>query len=698
MMQDRSFAFGGGLDVVSAALALPPGRLRSGLNYEPLAEGYGRVDGYERFDGRGSPSSRSYWLLPFDTGVSAITAGMTITGGTSGATGIVLLEPVGFTGNWSGTGAGTLVLGNVSGTFQDNEQLLASTTLRALAAGPAAENSADTAALDETYTEAAQDYQRSLIAKVPGSGPVRGVAELGGVIYAWRDNAGGTYCDMWRATAAGWVQVTLGTLMLFDQGLAEIAEGVNISGASSGAIATVRRVVRQSGDWGSSAAGYLVLSGLSGPFTSGETLVQSAANVARAGTASQIRIQPGGKFHTINHNFYGAAERRSMYGANGVSNGFEFDGTHYVPIRTGMPNDQPTRVFEIANHLGFTFPGGSVQFSGIGEPVLFDVTLGAGEIGFGTEVTDVVQANETAVVLFGQQKISILNGSDAESFALAELTEEAGAEAWTAQRVGTTVYLDRRGLRDLRATQAFGNFKTGTLSALIEPYFRVKRKAGAVPVLSLVSRSKTHYRLYWSDGTGLSVYMGGKAPEAIPFELGGMQPYCGTTCELADGTEGIFIGGEDGYVYRMDSGPSFDGTGVQGFVMSPYNHFQSSMQDKRFRKVTLEMQAQPLTRIGVMAQYNYGDGTTPISGNKDFDVVGSGEGLDFLVQGGGGNFDLDSWNTFFWSSPSEGIAEADIDGFGRNASFIFACKSAKTEGAHVLQAYTVRFSPRRRKP
>lgn len=697
-MQDRSFAFSGGLDVVSAALALPPGRLRSGLNYEPLAEGYGRVDGYERFDGKPSPSSRAYWLLPFDTGVSAITAGMTITGGTSGATGIVVLEPVGFTGAWSGTGAGTLVLGNVTGTFQDNEQLLASATLRALAAGPATQNSAGTALLDEAYTEAVQDYQRSLIAKVPGSGPVRGVAELNGTIYAWRDNTGATYCDMWRATSSGWVQVNLGTQMFFDQGLVAIEEGVAIAGASSGATATVRRVVRQTGDWGTDAAGYVVLSGVTGTFTGGETLVQSAVNVARAGVASSIRIQPGGKYHTINHNFYGAASRRAMYGASGVAFGFEFDGTAYTPIRTGMPDDKPTRVFEIANHLGLTFPGGSVQFSGIGEPVLFDVTLGAGEIGFGTEVTDVIQANETAVVLFGQQKISILGGSDADSFQLQELTEEAGAEAWTAQRIGTTVYLDRRGLRDLRATQAFGNFKTGTLSALIEPYFRVKRKAGAVPVLSLVSRSKTHYRLYWSDGTGLSVYMGGKTPEAIPFSLNGMQPYCGTTCELEDGTEGIFIGGEDGYVYRMDSGPSFDGTGVQGFVMTPYNHFQSSMQDKRFRKATIELQAQPLTRIGIMAQYNYGDGTTPISGNKDFDVVGSGEGLDFLVQGGGGNFDLDFWNEFFWSSPSEGTADADIDGFGRNASFIIACKSAKTEGPHVLQAYTIRFSPRRKKP
>src|SRR3546814_21120100 len=89
-------------------------------------------------------------------------------------------------------------------------------------------------------------------------------------------------------------------------------------------------------------------------------------------------------------------------------------------------------------------------------------------------------------------------------------------------------------MRSLTATQAFGNFKTGTLSLLIEPYFRSKRRSGATAVLTYVSRTKSQYRLIWSDGTGLSVYMGGKTPEAIPFALG-MQPYVATTTELDDG-------------------------------------------------------------------------------------------------------------------------------------------------------------------
>lgn len=696
MQRPSTYALSGGLDVVSPALAVPPSRLISGMNYEPLAEGYGRVDGYERYSGKSAPSDASFWLLDFDGGASAISQNDTITGATSGATGVVVLEPVDFTGSWAlGTAAGTLVLTAVSGTFQDNEVLNVSATPSAVVNGTISQDSAPTVPLQRTYLEAAMDYLRGQIAKVPGSGAVRGVAALNGIVYAWRDNAGGTLCKLHKATAAGWVEITLGHTISFSIGVKEILEGQTIEGVTSGATATVERVIRRSGDWGSDAAGYLVLSGITGTFVN-ENIEDDSNNLhAYASGISQITINPGGRYRTINHNFYGASDRFRMYGCSGVDKGFEFDGTVYVPITTGMVVDKPNNVFEIAQHLGFTFPGGSLQFSGTAEPVLFDPVLGAGEIGMGTECTDVVQATETAVVVFGAQKIGILTGTDADSFQLQELTEEAGADAGTAQRIGKTMYLDRRGLRDLSATQAFGNFKAGTLSLLIEPYFKAKRKAGATPVLSLVSRTKSQYRLFWDDGTGLAVYMGGKIPEAIPFNLNNMQVNCATTTELNDGTEGIFVGSDDGYVYRLDSGPSFDGEAVQGFVMTPFNHLGSAMREDRIHKVTLELQAQSETRIGVIAQFDYGSAEQPISGNSDFNVIGSGAGHDFLVTGGGGNWDSATWNQFYWSAPIEGLAAAPVDGIGVNVSFIFGCNSYPTENSHILQAYTVHHSPRK---
>jgi hypothetical protein len=63
--------------------------------------------------------------LAFDAGSAAITAGQTVTGATSGATGVVKDNPVnGQTGTTGGGNlTGFLMLGSITGTFQDNENL-----------------------------------------------------------------------------------------------------------------------------------------------------------------------------------------------------------------------------------------------------------------------------------------------------------------------------------------------------------------------------------------------------------------------------------------------------------------------------------------------------------------------------------------------------------------------------------------------
>ncbi|QUT04055.1 hypothetical protein KFK14_12950 [Sphingobium phenoxybenzoativorans] len=689
----NTYAFGGGLDVVSAALAVPPSRIVSGMNYEPLAEGYGRVQGFERFDGRTAPSAAVFGTLKFDSGVAPIAMGNLITGGTSGATAHVVLSPIGFEGSWdAGTARGSLIITAVTGTFVDNETLIVGGGTKALVNGPATFDSAPSEDIRAHYVEAAQTYYRELVGKVPGSGPVRGVAVYNGNVYAWRDNIIGSAGAMWKATALGWVEVHLGYQAQFTLGTNELVEGQTIFGATSGASATVARVVRRSGNWGTNAAGYVVLTNIVGVFTN-EIAAGDGHSVTIAPVTSHV-LPAGGRYMTIGHNFFGASNRYRMYGCNGVGRGFEFDGTVFAFIYTGSADDRPQRVFEAAEHLGFTFPGGSIQYSSITGPLDWDGNTGAGDLGFGTEITDVVQAAQTSVLFFGEKKIAYLTGTDSESFILNELTEEAGADAWTAQKIGKIMYLDKRGLRDVQATSAFGNFKAGSLSELIAPYFTAKRKAGRVPVASHVCRSKSQYRLYWSDRTGLCVFMGRKTPEAIPFSTDDMQVYCSGTGELADG-EGMFVGAEDGYVYRIDSGSSFDGTGIKGFVMTPYNHIGAVGYEKRLHKIVVEMQAAPLTRLGITVMFNYSDGSQPNAGRKDFTVQGSGDGIDFRVTGGGGIWDTSDWNQFFWSAPYSGKAEAHPDGQGENMSCIFACDSLVAEPHHVLQTYSLHTSRRK---
>jgi hypothetical protein len=119
------FPLVGGLDQVTSAINIEPGKLIAVSNYEQsILGGYTRIQGFERYDGDGLPSEMSYWLMGFDTGGTVeLTADMHIVGQTSGATGIIVSVSLG-SGSWAGgDAAGEIVIYRVTGTFQDDESV-----------------------------------------------------------------------------------------------------------------------------------------------------------------------------------------------------------------------------------------------------------------------------------------------------------------------------------------------------------------------------------------------------------------------------------------------------------------------------------------------------------------------------------------------------------------------------------------------
>ena len=117
------------------------------------------------------------------------------------------------------------------------------------------------------------ETRRAAILAVPGSGPVRGVAVYLGTVYAWRNNAGATAMNIYKSTSSGWTLVPLGYEMAFDTGSLQLYDGDVITGQTSGATATITRVVVSSGSWSAhTAAGYLTFASVTGTFQAGENL------------------------------------------------------------------------------------------------------------------------------------------------------------------------------------------------------------------------------------------------------------------------------------------------------------------------------------------------------------------------------------------------------------------------------------------
>lgn len=675
----------GGLNLIVPAIAMRPGNCIAAQNYEPQVRGYSRVDGYERFDGRAQPHKASYSLLNFVNGSVAVTAGQTVTGATSGATGVALYAGTLSAGSYGGGDAsGFLVLFRVSGTFQDGENLQVSASTVAVADGDSVGRGAETDEQDRAWYREAVTQTRAMIQAIPGSGPVRGICVLGGALYGFRDNAGATACIMHKSTPSGWVAQGLGHIVNFTTGTAEYKEGETLT--RGGVTSTIRRVVLLSGQWSSgNAAGYVVVSGISGGNYTAGVATTATGSATLAGAQVANALPPGGRYSFKVHNFYGAGRSARMYGANGVGRAFEWDGAYFTPINTGLPDalDKPTRVSEFSNHLFLGYDHGEIQFSGVGEPLDFKTISGAGSFTFGTEVTDMSETAATALVVFGRNKIAYLAGSDSASFTLTTLSDDAGSIPWTQQVLDSPIYQDDAGVRRMTTTQAYGNWRLGTLTEAVEPLFKVNKRSGVTSVGSLRVKAKDQYRVFFSDGSGLIIYLGRSPQECMPFRY----PFVATctasgSLDSLSGEEQLFAGDKDGFVYQIDVGTSFDGAEVEAYVLFPFNSVGAAMQNKRFHRAVLEIDGGLDTTIALTAEYGYGDPDQPAGIEQSFDV-----------SGGGGFWNVANWNEFYWSAPVQGIASAELEGIGRNVA-VGVLSDATWQDAHTLSSISIYFTPR----
>lgn len=686
--QTYSFVLEGGLDEVTQPLALKPGRAILCLNHEVVDSGYGRIGGFERFDGRTSPTDFPFYLMSFDTGTTEIEAGDTITGATSGATGIVLSDASVSSGSWAGgDAAGQVGFRTLTGNFTTGENLqVSASTVARVSAAEIAGTALTADDYEATVALAARTYARALIQAVPGSGAIRGVWEFGGSVYAFRDNAGGTAVDIHKSTASGWSKVDLGKRVAFTSGgTTAITEGDTITGATSGASATVERIALTSGAWADGdAAGWLVLSGVLGTFVAENLDVGASSDLATiAGAPSDVTLPAGGRYRFVTHNFYGASGTRRVYGCNGVGPAFEFDGAVLTPIETGADTDTPTRVAVFRNHLFLALPNGGWQNSATGEPLNWEALLGAFVGGIGSEIADFV-ANTDSLMMLGEDGIFVLTGSSSADWVLGTITLEAGALPWTGQRIDAGIYLDNRGLRSVRASQNYGNFAMGTMSETARRTMRQKAAAGTKPCASAIVRNKNHYRLFYDDGSGLSFYLGRKYAEPMYFDLGKVVR-CISSNESADDVERIFFGSDDGYIYQLDKGTSFDGGDIEAFIQLPYASLGSPNVMKRVFKVGLEATAEGHAEIGVAVEYDYA-----LSEQQGASLATL---ASTQVEGQGGIWALSDYANFFWSSPVENTLEVEVEGQGRNASIIAYTNSAIIP-PYVLRAGTYYYAAR----
>ena len=283
-----------------------------------------------------------------------------------------------------------------------------------------------------------------------------------------------------------------------------------------------------------------------------------------------------------------------LFIVDGASKPFIFDDNASTLTQlTGLSGDFTGCDFVIpfANHL-FVANGQNLFFSAPYEDSEFSVALGGGVINIADTITDLVVFREQ-LIIFSQTKIKRISGFSAADFVLVSVSEDLGAiQPDTVQEVGgDVIFLGPDGLRTLAATDRIGDFNLAVLSKSIQSQITsfVNSVSG---FCSLVIRNKSQYRICgYSSGVSDEASLG-----ILGTQIGEGQFAWSETrgvnarvsfSEYVGDEERIYFANDDGYVYRLEQGSSFDGQNINAVFASPYLTFQDPRLRKTFYKAHL---------------------------------------------------------------------------------------------------------------
>lgn len=669
-----SIVLAGGVDEVTPTLSLKNGFVRQSANFEVgVNGGYVRIGGYERVDGRTSPSSADTTRQVVSVGAytNNPAVGNTITGQTSGATAVIAC-------------INGLKLGitKITGSFQLEDIQVGATaigTLDSLSAGPS------TPAEDATLRSAIADIYRADIEPLPGSGPVRGITMMDDIKYAFRNNVGGTACEIYKSSAAGWVNVPLYKTVTFTAGgTATPADGDTVT--QGGVTATLKRCALVGGAFsGSDAEGQLIIDNVSGGnFTAGAATVGSV-NVTLSGAESQLELLPDGRYEFIKTNFSGAIATTRLYGCDGVNPAFEFDGDILVPIYTKADIEAPTHIVKHRDYLMLSTES-SFFWSAPGLPYNFDGAEGAGSKATGLDITGFLvmpgSTDVSTLAIYNRSALGILYGKTPADFNYVQHNIGVGAVDFTVQNMHDAIAFDDRGVTSSQTTLNFGNFNQSTLTAQILPYINA-HLGGAVA--STLNRRKSQYRLFFDNGEGLFItIVNGKLNGCMPIVFK-HNVFCTFEGKQEDGEDVSFFGGDDGMVYQLDKGSSFDGENIDYQFTLNYSSATSPRVKKRYRKASIEMVAEGSSYVELSVGYALGFDSIEYAQPR-------AEGYTAYLATA--RWDSFEWDDFFFDTRGLEPLEVTIGGSAENIAFSLYGSSDKVS-PFTINSILVHYTNRR---
>lgn len=669
-VQYELIALEGGLNQISPTLAMSSGACKNASNFECLEfGGYGRIGGYERFSGQVAPSSASYTPLFINAFTNIPTVGQTITNVAALVTGYIIAVESGY-----------VIATKLTGSFAIDDVLMVGASVIGTVVAP---STAITSRLNARYTNLAANAYREDIVKPTGSGDIRGGFIFNDLNYCIRDNAGETASNLFVESATGWQQVPFFNEVSFSVG----AGGVPANGATvtqGGVTATLKRAVKQSGTWAGDADGRLIVTNPSGGnFAAGAATITGGITVTLSGAQTAISLLPGGKGETCQANFTGQLSARRVYYADGVNRMFEFDGETVVPLSTGITPDMPKHVIAFKNHL-FCSVQSSIFNSAIGDPYNWTALAGAAELACGDTVTNflIQPGSQTAgaMSVHARNTTFMLYGTSSQNWNLVAYNNGVGALDYTAQNLSQSYVMDDRGVMSLTSSLNFGNFDNATITNLIRPFISEKRTKVSC---SSLDRSKSQYRVFFTDGSGLYItIIGDQVRGCMPvfFPTFANVAWEGTQ---SDGSLVKYFGGGDGHVYQMDMGSSFDGEKINAYITLNWNSIKSPRLLKRYRRASVEAASDGYAEISFGYALGYANTAIPQGATIGYPMPFSPVYWDSFY-----------WDNFVWDGKTLFPTECELYGTAENIQITIGSDSAEFE-PYAINSVILHYTTRR---
>ena len=379
----------------------------------------------------------------------------------------------------------------------------------------------------------------------------------------------------------------------------------------------------------------------------------------------------------VKHNFSGGPFGERVYFVTGKGPAFSWHPNDMVftPIPTGMVDDRPQHIEAHSNRLWLSF-WTSVQFSEAGDPLSWTPVLGAGEIATGEDIIKLqsVGSGENPLLLvYTKTGIQGLYGATLADFRLTQIATNISIEPDSIAMLDRPIFLTNRGITTLDPTDRFGNFAANSLSDDISPWLVSRRRRVTSAV---VVRALNQYRLFFEDGDCLYCsFKGGQLVGMMPVKFDRTVRlslnYISSTREEIT----VFAPGSTRYVFRMDSGPSFDFEPIVSHLMMAFTASRTARIRKHYRRVSIDVQSDGgYVAFGVVPDVDYARMDALPSPTLNVQNPNRNEHS---------NFDESGWDLFVWDGHNTRPAELSIEGAGENFSLVVSSHS------RIVSSFTI---------